>query len=57
MTWVHNNNVDATRNIYNDCQLIHASIATDFIQNTRLLQTLLKGMSEMKWVVKEDTIT
>ena len=57
MTWVYNYNVDATRSIYNDCQLIHASIATNFIQNTRLLQTLLKGMSEMKWVVKEDTIT
>ena len=57
MTWVYNYNVDATRSIYNDCQLIHASIATDFIQNTRHLQMLLKGRSEMKWVVKEDTIT
>ena len=57
MTWVYKYNVDATRSIYNDCQLIHASIATNFIQNTRLLQTLLEGMSEMKWVVKEYTIT
>ena len=36
---------------------IYASIATNCIQNTRLVQTVLKGKSEMKSVVKEDIIT